>query len=446
MPIPQTASPIIPARVLLKDAITETIRDAILSGELEPGASLTDIRVAEQFGGTRASVRAALRRLAGEGLVVVRPQVGTRVREVAPERTRDALVLYRGITESTARMLVDGVSDDDLARLRERAEAMRDAQPGVASVTAFDAFYDVLLERVGNALLRDFHTQIVAHLVQAGAVQGITSLHRPEVDAVIAAAESRDAAGLERAIDAHFALVAEAFDVDLESGERAATQTTGRVFLRDQVYFAIRDAITDGVLEPGERLREDEIVEWLGSSRASIRDALARLSDERLVEMVPNQFTRVAPADRDGILEAVIAQFVFFRIALSEGAPRLAEQDRAELQQLADGVLAAVAEGVRPSVYLASLGNYERALARAADNEMLRHYIDQCAPLVSRALSIPGTEVDLERLGSYVMRINEAVLAGEAERAVELLREFAAAAVADLEEAAPPAERAHSAG
>lgn len=217
MPIPQTASPIIPARVLLKDAITETIRDAILSGELAPGASLTDIWVAEQYGGTRASVRAALRRLAGEGLVVVRPQVGTRVREVTPERTRDALALYRGITESTAFMVAADLGDDDLARLRELAEGMRRARPGRASVAAFDAFYDLLLVRTGNRLLHEFHTQIAAHLTQAAAVQGIAPLYRPEVDAVLAAAEARDAAELERAIDAHFARVAEAFDVVLEA-------------------------------------------------------------------------------------------------------------------------------------------------------------------------------------------------------------------------------------
>lgn len=210
-------------------------------------------------------------------------------------------------------------------------------------------------------------------------------------------------------------------------------QTANRTFLRDQVYIAIRDAIADGVLEPGERLREDEIVEWLGSSRASIRDALARLSDQGLVEMVPNQFTRVAPVDRDDVLQSLVTQFVFFRIAISEGVRGLTDEHRAELQRLIDVVTTAVAEGGRPSVYISGLGDYMRVLARAAGSEMLLHYIDQSGPLVSRALSIPGTSVDLDRLTGYAVDVHEAVLAGESDRAVALLREFAAATIGDLE-------------
>ncbi len=210
-------------------------------------------------------------------------------------------------------------------------------------------------------------------------------------------------------------------------------QTANRTFLRDQVYIAIRDAIADGVLEPGERLREDEIVEWLGSSRASIRDALARLSDQGLVEMVPNQFTRVALVDRDDVLQSLVTQFVFFRIAISEGTPRLGDEHRAELQRLTDVVTTSVAEGGRPSVYISGLGAYMRVLARAAENEMLLHYIEQSGPLVSRALSIPGTSVDLERLNGSVVSVHEAVLAGETARAVVLLREFASAIIRDLE-------------
>lgn len=53
-------------------------------------------------------------------------------------------------------------------------------------------------------------------------------------------------------------------------------------------------AIVDGTLQPGERLRDDELTAWLGTSRAPIREALGHLAEVGLVEMAPNRYTRVA--------------------------------------------------------------------------------------------------------------------------------------------------------
>ena len=48
--------------------------------------------------------------------------------------------------------------------------------------------------------------------------------------------------------------------------------------LRDRAYVLLRTAIVDGVLEPGEQLREVELQRWLGLSRTPIREALLRLA------------------------------------------------------------------------------------------------------------------------------------------------------------------------
>lgn len=83
-----------------------------------------------------------------------------------------------------------------------------------------------------------------------------------------------------------------------------------RVLLRDSAYDRLEAAIIDGTLRPGERLRDDELSEWLGVSRTPIREALARLADAGLVETAANRYTRVAPI---AISEARIA----FAIAAS---------------------------------------------------------------------------------------------------------------------------------
>ncbi|AMM21972.1 hypothetical protein AX769_19770 [Frondihabitans sp. PAMC 28766] len=69
---------------------------------------------------------------------------------------------------------------------------------------------------------------------------------------------------------------------------------TARTLLRERVLGEIMRAILDGTLAPGARLRDDELIAWLGTSRAPIREALTQLADIGLVDMAPNRYTKVA--------------------------------------------------------------------------------------------------------------------------------------------------------
>lgn len=78
-----------------------------------------------------------------------------------------------------------------------------------------------------------------------------------------------------------------------------------RTLLRDRVTDSIRTAIIDGTLEPGERLHDESLIEWLGVSRTPIREALASLANEGLIEMAANRYTRVALPKPDEVLDAL---------------------------------------------------------------------------------------------------------------------------------------------
>src|ERR1700755_1254358 len=54
--------------------------------------------------------------------------------------------------------------------------------------------------------------------------------------------------------------------------------------LRDQVLDVVRQAILDFQMRPGQRLIERELIEQLGVSRATVREVVARLASERLME------------------------------------------------------------------------------------------------------------------------------------------------------------------
>jgi DNA-binding GntR family transcriptional regulator len=91
---------------------------------------------------------------------------------------------------------------------------------------------------------------------------------------------------------------------------------------REQAYAALRRAIVGAELEPGRRLSENQLAELIGVSRTPVRDALARLRDERLVAIVPQLGTFVTYIDEEAVADAH-----FVREALEVGAVRIAARD-----------------------------------------------------------------------------------------------------------------------
>src|ERR687895_101911 len=102
---------------------------------------------------------------------------------------------------------------------------------------------------------------------------------------------------------------------------REHSTTSARV----QAYAALREAIVRAELEPGRQLSENELAARLGVSRTPIREALVRLRDERLVEIVPQLGTFVTLISPDAIADAQ-----FIREALECSAIRLATENASE--------------------------------------------------------------------------------------------------------------------
>lgn len=75
----------------LRDVIFETLRKAIISGDIKPGERLMEVSLAEQMGVSRTPVREAIRRLEAEGLVTMTPRKGTHVSELSVKDIMDVL-------------------------------------------------------------------------------------------------------------------------------------------------------------------------------------------------------------------------------------------------------------------------------------------------------------------------------------------------------------------
>jgi DNA-binding GntR family transcriptional regulator len=140
-------------RTLLRETAYEAIRDAIVRGDLSPGSAVSNAELAERLGLSRAPVRDALVRLAGEGLVETKPQSYTRVTEVVPGDVRDAAAVVGAMHELAARTAVAALTRADVAAMRaanRRFAAATRAGDVDAAMDADDELHGVLVRACGN--------------------------------------------------------------------------------------------------------------------------------------------------------------------------------------------------------------------------------------------------------------------------------------------------------
>ena len=144
----------------------------------------------------------------------------------------------------------------------------------------------------------------------------------------------------------------------------------------DHAYQTLLDEIQSGTLAPGTVLAEVEQSERLGVSRTPLREALARLAADRLVEQASPRVTVVTAIDADDIR----ALFTLRR-ALEETAARLAASSAqadpgcrslfADLAQAFENTTLDLSHDSGQDAYYALIGEFDGALDNVSENEYL---------------------------------------------------------------------------
>jgi DNA-binding GntR family transcriptional regulator len=117
------------------------------------------------------------------------------------------------------------------------------------------------------------------------------------------------------------------------SSARAARGGPRRGPARIFVYAAIRDAIVRAELPPGAQLSENELADQLGVSRTPIREALGRLRDDRLVDVVPQLGTFVSRISTQAVSDAQFIREALECAAIRPAAEHAGEEDIATLEE-----------------------------------------------------------------------------------------------------------------
>ncbi|HEY1457765.1 MAG TPA: GntR family transcriptional regulator [Solirubrobacteraceae bacterium] len=116
----------------------------------------------------------------------------------------------------------------------------------------------------------------------------------------------------------------------LSISERATVPGRGRV------YSLLRDAIVSSEFHPGQRLSEADLAKRLGVSRTPIREALVRLRDDRLVEIVPQLGTYVTRISRQAIDDAQFVRESLECAAVRVAAGQTSVEDLAALDAIVE--------------------------------------------------------------------------------------------------------------
>jgi DNA-binding GntR family transcriptional regulator len=88
----------------------------------------------------------------------------------------------------------------------------------------------------------------------------------------------------------------------------ATSEADAGVSASRRVYLCLRQRIVEMRMLPGERIVERDIAEELGTSRTPVHEAVQRLADEGLVEVVPRSGTFVARIPLDALEEAMLVR------------------------------------------------------------------------------------------------------------------------------------------
>jgi DNA-binding GntR family transcriptional regulator len=144
------------------DSVYQTLRAAIVDGQLEPGDSLIEWHVARQFGTSRTPVREALLRLETEGLAFRVPRRGLVVRQISEHEIFEVYAVRTALEVLAAREAANEAMPSDISQLRwinqRLAEAIK--QSDFASVPGLtNQFHQALANAAHNTMLHRFIAQ-----------------------------------------------------------------------------------------------------------------------------------------------------------------------------------------------------------------------------------------------------------------------------------------------
>jgi DNA-binding GntR family transcriptional regulator len=188
----------------------------------------------------------------------------------------------------------------------------------------------------------------------------------------------------------------------------------------DLACQALRQAIIEQALPPGTRLPEDELGVRFGMSRTLVREALAQLQSEGLVDAPPRRTATTAKPTLDQAREVFEIRRMLEREVVRLAIGRWRPEFGAELEGHVRAEEAARRVGeARVSIRLA--GEFHTKLGAMAGNSLLRRYLSEVVSRCSLILALYGRPHSADCAVNEHREIVAALRAGKAEAAIRVM-------------------------
>lgn len=196
----------------LRDVVFNTLREAILKGDLKPGERLMELQLAAKLGVSRTPIREAIRMLEQEGLAVTMPRKGAEVAKMTLKDMEDVLEIREALDELAVRIACEKITDEQMKRLTDAKDLFETSTRSgdVKMIAEADVgFHDVIYEATGNpkleTLLNNLREQVYRYRVEyIKDPQNYPVLIR-EHEAILLALKERNVKKAENAMHEHVA-------------------------------------------------------------------------------------------------------------------------------------------------------------------------------------------------------------------------------------------------
>ena len=140
----------------LRDVVFQTLREAILKGELKPGERLMELQLASRLGVSRTPIREAIRMLELEGLAVTMPRKGAEVARMTEKDMEDVLQIRKALDELAVGLACDNMTEESLEQLRAALKNFEESTRSrdVKKIAQADVeFHDTIYQAADNPKL-----------------------------------------------------------------------------------------------------------------------------------------------------------------------------------------------------------------------------------------------------------------------------------------------------
>ena len=153
--------------------VFNTLREAILKGDLKPGERLMEMQLAEKLGVSRTPIREAIRMLEQEGLAVTIPRRGAEVAKMTEKDMEDVLQIREALEILAVKLAIQKITEEQLQALSECVDAFEGAVTtgDVKKIAQTDIdFHDIIYTAAENprlvGLLNNLREQIYRYRIE----------------------------------------------------------------------------------------------------------------------------------------------------------------------------------------------------------------------------------------------------------------------------------------